>query len=85
MDGLDPQITQMNADSEIHCKGLGYGDMMGVMNWHVILEADTQTGESAVWCPELPGCASAGVTKQEALINICEAIELYLQPDSSNG
>ena len=31
--------------------------------------------------PELPGCASAGMTPEEALDNIREAIELYLQKD----
>jgi predicted RNase H-like HicB family nuclease len=34
-----------------------------------------------VWVPELPGCASAGTTQDEALANIREAIELYLQQD----
>ena len=51
------------------------------MNWRVILEQDPETGEWAVWCPELPGCVSAGETEEEALANIREAIELYLQPD----
>jgi len=51
------------------------------MKWRVILERDEQTGEWAVWCPELPGCTSAGETEEEALKNIREAIELYLQPD----
>ena len=50
------------------------------MKWRVVLEQDPNTGDWAVWCPELPGCASAGVTEQEALENIREAIELYLQP-----
>lgn len=51
------------------------------MKWRVILEPDPKTGDWAVWCPELPGCTSAGETQQEALENIREAIELYLQPD----
>lgn len=51
------------------------------MKWRVILEPDPETGDWAVWCPELPGCASAGETEAEALTNIREAIELYLQPD----
>lgn len=51
------------------------------MKWRVILEPDIETGDWAVWCPELPGCASAGETEQEALENIQEAIELYLQVD----
>ena len=51
------------------------------MKWRVILEPDPETGDYAVWCPELPGCTSAGETQHEALENIREAIELYLQPD----
>ncbi|BAU62727.1 hypothetical protein STA3757_00780 [Stanieria sp. NIES-3757] len=53
-----------------------------IMKWRVILELDQETGEWAVWCPELPGCTSAGMTEQEALSNIREAIDLYLQPDT---
>ena len=48
------------------------------MKWLVILEQDEATGEWAVWCPELPGCTSAGDSEEEALANIREAIELYL-------
>jgi predicted RNase H-like HicB family nuclease len=32
-----------------------------------------------VWCPELKGCQSQGSTLEEALANIKEAIELYLE------
>lgn len=49
------------------------------MNWRVILEQDPDTGEFAAWCPELPGCVSAGTTKAEALENIREAIALFLE------
>ncbi len=37
-------------------------------------------GEDNHWvaeCPSLPGCISQGVTKEEAVTNIKEAIELY--------
>lgn len=51
------------------------------MKWRVVLEFDEETGDWAVWCPELPGCTSAGETEQEALENIKEAISLYLEPD----
>ena len=54
--------------------------------WRVVLEPepDLETGEWAVWCPELPNCTSCGDTEVEALNNIKEAIELYLQPDQIN-
>jgi len=50
------------------------------MKWRVILQKDSETGDWAVWCPELPGCASAGTTRIEALNNIQEAIELFIEP-----
>ena len=31
------------------------------------------------WCPELKGCQSQGKTLEEAVANIKEAIELYLE------
>ncbi|HEY0379158.1 MAG TPA: type II toxin-antitoxin system HicB family antitoxin [Pyrinomonadaceae bacterium] len=51
------------------------------MKLRVLLEQDEETGDWAVWCPSLPGCASAGETQEEALANILEAIDLYLKPD----
>lgn len=49
--------------------------------WRVVLEQDPETGDWAVWCPELPGCVSAGATEAEALEHIQEAIALYLEPE----
>ncbi|MBI5092213.1 MAG: type II toxin-antitoxin system HicB family antitoxin [Candidatus Hydrogenedentes bacterium] len=51
------------------------------MKWRVVLEPDPETGDVAAWCPELPGCASAGKTELEAMENIKEAISLYLEAD----
>ncbi len=39
-------------------------------------------GEDGYWvveCPSLPGCISQGKTRAEALANIKEAIELYIE------
>jgi len=52
------------------------------LKWRVILEPDLETGDWAAWCPELPGCVTAGESQKEALDNIREAIELYLEPHS---
>jgi len=30
--------------------------------------------------PDIPGCPSAGLTEEEARVNIREALELYLAP-----
>lgn len=59
-------------------------DQTTMIKWRVILEPDPDTGEWAAWCPELSGCSSFGMTQQEALENIQEAIKLYLQPDNIN-
>jgi predicted RNase H-like HicB family nuclease len=49
------------------------------MNLKVILESSPDGGYT-VYAPSLPGCISEGDTKEDALANIREAIELYLEP-----
>ncbi len=49
------------------------------MNVTVVLEEQEDGGYTA-HVHSLPGCISEGDTKQEALKNIKEAIELYLEP-----
>ncbi len=49
------------------------------MKLKVILEPSDEGGFTAI-VPALPGCISEGDTQEEALKNIREAIELYLEP-----
>jgi len=49
------------------------------MKLKVILEPSEDGGYTA-YVPSLPGCISEGNTVEEALANINEAIELYLEP-----
>lgn len=49
------------------------------MRFKVVLEP-SEDGGYTVYVPSLPGCISEGETAQEALKNIQEAIELYLEP-----
>ena len=49
------------------------------MNLRVNLEPSDEGGFTAT-VPSLPGCISEGATRHEALANIREAIELYLEP-----
>ena len=49
------------------------------MKLKIILEP-SEDGGYTVYVPSLPGCISEGDTKEEALKNIREAIELYLEP-----
>ncbi len=44
----------------------------------VIIEPD-ETGGYVISCPSLPGCHSQGETIDEALENIRDAIELYIE------
>lgn len=44
----------------------------------VVLEPSEEGGYTAI-APSLPGCISEGNNKEEALRNIKEAIELYLE------
>ncbi|MFO8016111.1 MAG: type II toxin-antitoxin system HicB family antitoxin [Candidatus Woesearchaeota archaeon] len=52
------------------------------MELTVVLEPQEEGGFT-VFVPSLPGCISEGETKEEALKNIQEAIELYLEPDTN--
>jgi predicted RNase H-like HicB family nuclease len=49
------------------------------MKLRVVLEPSDEGGYT-VYVPSLPGCISEGETAEEALTNIREAIELYLEP-----
>ena len=49
------------------------------MKLKVVLEASDEGGYT-VYVPSLPGCVSEGENEKEALKNIREAIELYLEP-----
>ena len=49
------------------------------MKLKVVLEPSDEGGYT-VYVPSLPGCISEGDTTEEAMGNIREAIELYLEP-----
>lgn len=48
------------------------------MNYTVRLIPETEGGYSVI-VPGLPGCVSQGETREEALANIQEALQLYLE------
>lgn len=54
-----------------------------VREFTVVLEPDEDGYH--VFCPALKGCHSWGATKEEALNNITEAIELWLQTAKHRG
>ncbi len=47
------------------------------MKYKVVLEPQEEGGYT-VYVPSLPGCVSQGETTEEAMTNIKEAIEVYL-------
>ncbi len=49
------------------------------MKLKVVLEP-SEDGGFTIYAPALPGCISEGDTREEALANIKEAIELYFEP-----
>jgi len=49
------------------------------MTLKVVIEPSDEGGFT-VYVPSLPGCVSEGETMDEAMANIREAVELYLEP-----
>jgi predicted RNase H-like HicB family nuclease len=49
------------------------------LDYKIILEPDPEAGGYVANCPALPGCYSQGDTKKEAISNIREAIEGYIE------
>ena len=49
-----------------------------VLQYDAVFEKEADGGYS-VWVPDLPGCCSQGDSLKEAIDNIKEAIELYLE------
>ncbi len=54
------------------------------MELKVVLEKQEEGGYT-VYVPSLPGCISQGETKEDALKNIREAIELHLEADENEA
>ena len=53
------------------------------MKLTIVLEPQEEGGFTA-YVPSLPGCISQGETKEEAIKNIKEAIELYVEDEPKN-
>ncbi|MFO1429386.1 MAG: type II toxin-antitoxin system HicB family antitoxin [Candidatus Competibacteraceae bacterium] len=54
------------------------------MKFTVTVDRD-EDGAWVVECPSIPGCVSQGPTRQEALTNIKEAIQLCLEVRAERG
>jgi predicted RNase H-like HicB family nuclease len=54
------------------------------LKYQVVLEPSGEGGYT-VYVPLLPGCISEGDTEEEAMTNIKEAIELYIESLTDDG
>jgi predicted RNase H-like HicB family nuclease len=54
--------------------------MFPAMKLRLVVEHDPETQRWSAVFPELPGCASAGDTEEEAIANAKEALELWFEP-----
>lgn len=54
------------------------------MKYRITIEPD-EDGVFVAECPSLPGCVSQGATRREALANIRDAIEGYLESLREHG
>ena len=59
--------------------------MVMEMEYIVVLEPDVEGKGYVAFCPTLPGCLSQGDTRDEALANIKEAIEAYIESLEKDG
>jgi predicted RNase H-like HicB family nuclease len=50
------------------------------MKFRLVVEHDKQTRRWSAVFPELPGCATAGDSEQEAIANAREALALWFEP-----
>ena len=54
------------------------------MKFRVTIEAD-EDGIFVAECPALPGCVSQGKTRGEAMVNISDAVQGYLESLKKHG
>jgi antitoxin HicB len=60
-------------------------NVKGLNMRQVLLIPDSEVGGFTVEVPSLPGCISEGDTREEALANIKEAIEAYIESMIKHG
>ena len=54
------------------------------MKFNITIDRD-EDGVFVAECPSIPGCVSQGVTREEALANVREAIALCLEVRAERG
>jgi predicted RNase H-like HicB family nuclease len=54
------------------------------MKLRLVVEYDSDAKRWSAFFPELPGCASAGDTENEAVENAKEALDLWFEPSPAS-
>ena len=54
--------------------------MDGIIQLRFLVESDPETGRWSAVFPELPGCATAGDSEEEAVANAKDALTLWFNP-----
>jgi predicted RNase H-like HicB family nuclease len=73
-------MTTMACRSFAVCRQSRGALFFPAMKLRLVVEHDPQTKRWAAFFPELPGCASAGDTEEEAVRNAKEALDLWFEP-----
>ena len=50
------------------------------MKFRLVVEFDERAGRWSAVFPEIPGCATAGDTEEEAITNAREALDFWFEP-----
>lgn len=58
--------------------------VVSVIAYPIVLELE-KDGRTSVYAPDLPGCASWGETREQAIERIREAIELWIESALEDG
>ncbi len=66
------------------CRVIGYTPSVTTYRYTIILDPEPDGGYH-VFCPALKGCHSQGDTLDEAVENIREAMEVYLESVAAHG
>ncbi len=65
---------------ELSVRGQGQSGTVKRMKLRLVIDFDAEAQRWSAVFPELPGCASAGDTEEEAIANAKEALALWFEP-----
>ena len=78
--GRRSEIEHLNQAKIIECEPSRNPLPSSVVKLRLVIEFDPEVRRWSAVFPELPGCASAGDTEEEAVANAKEALALWFEP-----